>query len=125
MIIEAGKYYKTRDGRKVGPMVQLRCNVFATRNHEVFDETSTWWEGGEADYRKQQHPHDLIAEWDASPVREVTCREIVSGEYGNLTVYRTTGNELRIEFNKSSHTAEELREAAHVLNQIAEAMSDA
>lgn len=60
---------------------------------------------------------------DLSPVRTVTRKEIVAGTYGNLTVYFVK-DDLRIEFITSKHTSAELLEAAHILNQIAEALED-
>lgn len=56
-----------------------------------------------------------------SPIQEevVKKRKLVPGEYGNLSIYESQGD-LRIEFNKSKHTAEELEEASHILAQLAE-----
>lgn len=63
----------------------------------------------------------LILVKPKSPIQEevVTKRKLVPGEYGNLTIYENKGD-LRIEFNKSKHTAEELEEASHILAQLAE-----
>ncbi len=62
MKIEAGKYYRTRDGRKVGPMID--------RNPKPWDRTKwrdvggrCWHENGEH-FKEMKKPNlDLIAEW--------------------------------------------------------------
>lgn len=63
MQIEAGKYYKTRDGRKVGPM---------ERNHGNWAKTHPWTaevcgavrdDGTWASERGDISDFDLIAEW--------------------------------------------------------------
>lgn len=60
LTIQAGRYYKTRDGRKVGP-----AELMAGGIHR-------WWVGGESYtsagewLRGEQGDDDLIAEWPAS-----------------------------------------------------------
>jgi hypothetical protein len=60
--IQAGKYYRTRDGRKVGPMHKLKYpragkfNWVDLRDH-------AWSEDGGFDLYSRQSPADLIAEW--------------------------------------------------------------
>lgn len=65
-------------------------------------------------------PHDvkLVAE---SPIRTVTRKEIVPGVYGKVEVslYPDGSPCILVSFPK---TATELREAAHTLTQIAEAL---
>ena len=58
-----------------------------------------------------------------STIRTVTRREIVPGTYGNLEVERHVMG-LTVVFEKMNPTAEELREAAHIFNQLAEALED-
>ncbi len=63
------------------------------------------------------------------PVRTVTRREIVPGVYGRVVLDGASNGTAKLTFNYKTvppeFTAEELREAAHVLNQIAEALEDA
>ncbi|UNY40268.1 hypothetical protein KLEP181_gp37 [Paracoccus phage vB_PmaP_KLEP18-1] len=93
--LEVGKFYRTRDGRKVGPMKE---------NQELNDPWpfkieigGRFWraynkdgEGTGAYYPDDLDPaSDLIAEWDdapTGPVRTVTRKEIVFGEYGPVAV---------------------------------------
>ncbi len=71
----------------------------------------------------------LVEEKSKSPVveRTVTVKEIVEGEYGNLSVYykyqspKTLDN-LRIEVTTSVHTPEEMRAMADRLREIADAV---
>lgn len=58
-----------------------------------------------------------------SPVREVTKKVVVSGEYDSLSVYYV-GADLRIEMNRSKHTPQQLREAAKNLIKIAEVLEE-
>lgn len=64
--IEAGKFYRTRDGRKVGPMFRwsdISLHPFEMRGHrhEDFDIYNSFWdECGKSD--ESTHA-DLIAEW--------------------------------------------------------------
>src|SRR5690606_20656670 len=109
---EVGKYYKTLDGRKVGPI---------TWNGENFgiNFNSTYHSDGRAS-KDQESSIDLISEWldeTPSPIRTVTRREIVPGVYGKVKVGKySDGNPMvTLDFPK---TAAELREAAHILNQI-------
>ncbi len=69
MQLEAGKYYKTRDGRKVGPMVKKWTGE---------PDGDEWgYEGSSACYDKQgirwvgayEPESDLIAEWTDEPAQ--------------------------------------------------------
>lgn len=140
MKIEAGKYYKTRDGRKVGPM------------RELDRETTDWpWTDKLEDMPEQRYTDDgkeigtgsdcdLVSEWlpwetidYKSPIRTVTRREIVPGTYGNVYVKgeisgHPLGRVCLVGVSTTTDavglTAEELREAAHILNQIAEVLQE-
>lgn len=66
--IEAGKYYRTRDGRKVGPVTDRGGYYCANEMH--------YNSGGECGLEGRHHPsqdwrdrHDLIAEWVDVPVK--------------------------------------------------------
>ncbi|MFI3902562.1 hypothetical protein [Ochrobactrum sp. S1502_03] len=66
--IEAGKYYRTRDGRKVGPVTDRGGYYCANEMHYNSD--------GECGLEGRHHPdqdwcdrHDLIAEWVDEPVK--------------------------------------------------------
>lgn len=63
------------------------------------------------------------------PIRIVTRREIVPGRYGVVEIGEQAKGLAPIRISNRNGelrntTAEELREAAHVLNQIAEALAD-
>jgi hypothetical protein len=120
--IEEGKFYKTRDGRKVGPIVvhfgREHAGAEGFRNDHWYISTNRYYSemSGRVSIRGES-PDDLIEEWSEkpTPIRTITRREIVPGQYGAVWL-ETDG---RIVIN-GTHTPEELREAAHVLNQIAE-----
>lgn len=56
---------------------------------------------------------------DNRPIRTVTRREVVPGKYGIVTI-----KECGFIHINAMGTPEKLREAAHILNQIAEALED-
>lgn len=136
MKLEAGKFYKTRNGLKFGPA------------EEVYPSGSSGWvvhsnNGHPATYDSYGNrispaclsEEDLVAEWHDGPIRTVTRREIVPGTYGRIKVTGTyEGNRVTMEWGRSDVitaavpivglSAEELREAAHLFNQLAEALED-
>jgi hypothetical protein len=61
MKIEAGKFYRTRDGRKVGPITRLVDDIFAFES-----EDACYTETGRAEFLGNEN--DLVAEWqDEAP----------------------------------------------------------
>lgn len=74
-----------------------------------------------------EFPHDLwidnnnIKPIEVGPIRTVARREIVPGNYGLIQML--DNGCMYIETD--TYTADQCREAAHVLNQIAEALEDA
>lgn len=116
--IESGKWYKTKDGFIVGPMKIKDGSFWAPQNgYYAADGTYPMQKDG---------LFDIIEEWtDATPekpapINIVTRRKIVHGSYGIVNVDEYD----RVSINFGLHTPEELREAAHILNQIAEWISD-
>ena len=80
--IEAGKYYRTRDGRKVGPMV---C-----RRDALSEDIGRWCVklgDGEcwSDSGKANSGYDLIAEWRDQPAHIITH----NGRVYDLTALET------------------------------------
>lgn len=65
---------------------------------------------------------DIVEE--QSPVRTVTRKEIVPGVYGAVHVTNLAGCGIVIGIPYKDWSPEELREAAHILNQIAEVLED-
>lgn len=61
--IEAGRFYKTRDGRKVGPMIVLNPRVWTF--YEVSGDGRLWQSNGTGS--NQAVGEDLIAEWIDEP----------------------------------------------------------
>lgn len=124
MQIEAGKYYRTRDGRKVGPIRPWEGVL-----HE--------WAVGDGSNLEGFDSGDLIAEWTDGPVRTetVTKRRIVPGVYGRLKVTEgatrsrvgvgIVGPSLDDGVTVWSLNAEELDSIAMVASQLAEALRHA
>lgn len=67
--IEAGKYYRTRDGRKVGPMEAWRFGGWHSDRAEHPLNGGVWLDGGTAKYAGAKDSPDLIAEWVDEPVK--------------------------------------------------------
>lgn len=59
MKIEAGKYYKTRDGRKVGHMVEFHPGVYC----DLGDVKGLWMSNGKVKGGNGESEIDLISEW--------------------------------------------------------------
>jgi hypothetical protein len=101
MKIEAGKYYRTRDGQKVGPMID-RC----PKPHELTrwkDKKGTCWHEDGRHLTAMGTPElDLIAEWtDAPDLTAITTpfgllddatREALKAHGGPYQVYGPDGN---------------------------------
>lgn len=60
MQLEVGKYYKTRDGRKVGPMYKTGSE---DKNMEFDDGSGNGWTKHGTWLNTCQNERDLIAEW--------------------------------------------------------------
>lgn len=132
--LEVGKYYKTRDGWKVGPMAASKGHDehFVVDGLGLFtsDGVFGWVSGG---VRNAPAPSwDLIAEWtDAptGPVRTVTKREIVPGTYsGGVTVVSAddliAGCRVSIATALGHADAGQLRAAIATLTEIAGALEE-
>lgn len=123
MKIEAGKYYKTRDGRKVGPIQRAGSGKVHHYWHDgasfLGQFTNNWSRKG---YSSSYPGLDIISEWqdEPSPIRTVTRKEIVPGVYGAVVI----GENKSVLVPQRIYTSDKLREAAHILNQIAEALED-
>lgn len=67
--IEAGKYYRTRDGRKVGPMEAWCFGGWHSDGAEHPLNGGVWLDDGTAKYAGAKDSPDLIAEWVDGPVK--------------------------------------------------------
>lgn len=67
--IKAGKYYITRDGRKIGPMIRKGVDVYDEPFVWGADSGGVWSHNGEDGYVAgpigSETPGDLVAEWVA------------------------------------------------------------
>jgi len=137
MQIEAGKYYRTRDGQKVGPMMDCSHKDGFRWCTESLDPPYYSDDGcpqpGTASRGYTEEP--IVAEWTdepAGPVRTRTVTEIVSGVYGRIEVYAyrdgTVGIRPRLKNGEVAGesfavlTAAELSAAAAVFVQLADAL---
>lgn len=123
MKIEEGKFYRTRDGQKVGPVRRKdRDSGTPWIADQCFDDwVSEWRETGSLLSSGQPHPLDLVAEWTEGPVRTVTRKEIVPGDYGIVKV--TTNPHVWVSIGVfREQTPAELRAAAATLTEIADAL---
>jgi len=66
--IEAGKFYKTRDGQKVGPLVRNgHGDTFWKATDLTLDGYGSFWCENGRFYSYREFRHDLIAEWVDEP----------------------------------------------------------
>jgi hypothetical protein len=126
--IEEGKFYRSRDGRKVGPMYFIGPNHFDGAEDGPYPQKCFYGDGQRFD--GDDRGLCLVAEWTdqpCSPVRTVTRKEVVPGTYGKVRVLAKATNDpfpshahVRIDDGQSS--ADELRAAAAILIEIADAL---
>jgi len=64
--LEVGKYYRTRDGRKVGPLThhpdEQESYHWQARGCDLNGTDAAWFDCG-AVYSTRTSPYDLISEW--------------------------------------------------------------
>jgi hypothetical protein len=123
--IEAGKFYKTRDGSKVGPAIYRPVHGCFQAGRDWLVSGCRYYEDGTPFGRKDaEWALDLISEWTDEPTGPViteTVKRIVPGTYGIVTVYSNHSTEI---IARSGYTAAELRAAAATLTEIAEALEE-
>jgi len=144
MKIEEGKYYRTRDGRKVGPVTFSRNGrPWATapgfNEHQWYTQWSVHSKYQGRASIEREDKSDLIAEWTDEPGLPslspfVTRRELVPGVYGRVAIpenHSSKPGKIVIHLADSAGgyvqydagmllTADELDEAAHLFAQLAE-----
>lgn len=140
--IEEGKFYRTRDGQKVGPISRgYRGFNFWVAPDLGGSWSACWHEDGS--YWPEGHPYrtpvnagyDLVAEWTdepTGPVRTRTVTEIEPGTYGRIEVTGTykqdrvtlqwQGDSIHDAVPIVGMNAAELRAAAAVFTQLADAL---
>jgi hypothetical protein len=128
-----GRYYLTRNGRKVGPMRRWDWHD-ASRTYG-FDgllnggpNYSFFPDGRHGSPVMRNQPEcDIVAEWSdtpASPVRQITTTrtEITPGTYGLVCVGEPSDGKFTVVMPFHRPDAEELRAAATILNDLASAL---
>jgi len=138
MKLEVGKYYRTREGEKVGPMRGHADGGWYAANDKC---ERGWYDNGARFYGSRDST--IIAEWTdepaapkpsaTGPVRTVTRKEIVPGVYGDVSVSWGRGSDeialcLVKHGEKADYvghcflTATDIRAAIATLTEIAEAL---
>lgn len=140
MKLEVGKFYRTRDGRKSGPVEHGYCEKGVYKFKAELDGLTRYYSSHGEYYPGQQTKHgcDLIAEWadepttpeapaspqPAGPVRTITRKEVVSGVYGAVTVRGVNDAGVGLVFCAARLSTAELRDAIATLSEIADAMEE-
>ena len=125
MKLEAGKTYKTRDGRIYGPLVKqgsgFICHVVPAEYNAA--HAFMWYPDGRF-YQTKPLPVDLIEEYVAPLFRQKT--EINQGKFGPLHVCPhepgsvLIGIDTPFDICYKSFTAADLREAIFTMTRLAE-----
>lgn len=91
MEIIEGKFYKTRDGRKVGPAFvnDFGTSVFGSKENY---ESAVWTDTGRAGLLRsvEQKANDIVAEWQDEPKKEVSDMSEVKFKVGDLVTQKET-----------------------------------
>lgn len=77
---------------------------------------------GDVKYSHDPDYLELVCSSAASPVRTVTRKEIVRGNYGTVSVGATAGNAVMLEVPARFHGEKELRAAAATFLELADAL---
>lgn len=80
LVLQVGKYYRTRDGRKVGPLKP--GGILGERSIYVFHCTAlnrSWTATGRHNEFFSNAPEDLVAEWSPSAPSEERAQELTDG----------------------------------------------
>lgn len=131
---EPGKAYKTRHGERAVIYGRRGKKDFPLSGRLLLSTSDLYWAEDGHYGELGDHPHDLISEWQdekpTGPVRTVTRKEIVPGVYGKVTVGDFGfGCSLSVKIGWDGGggaylQAQELREAAKVLNELASALEE-
>ena len=71
--LQAGHYYRTRDGRKAGPLCPYPGDCMKWTGEVEGSGFESWGaQGSSWDDRHREYPVDLVAEWTDSPEWQVT-----------------------------------------------------
>lgn len=90
MEIVEGKFYKTRDGRKVGPM-RRQSNGWVADSGRIDDNGAyDWYMSGNYDCYNQETSVDLIAEWQDEPKKEILDMSEVKFKVGDVVAWPVT-----------------------------------
>lgn len=120
MQIEAGKYYKTRDGQQVGPAkLDVDSGLFE------FDGRWAYCHRSDGTYlgRDKGSALDIVSEWEFGPVRTVMRRDVAEGWHSKVHVGSVKNGCVRIDICDTCSPSE-LRAAAAVLLELAGALDE-
>lgn len=115
--LQNGKYYRTRDGRKVGPL---------ERNGNQFYDTSEsltgygWYNDGKYFNGKLECQLDLVREWRDEKDIFTTVKKLNIGDFGNFKINENTYG-VSVDLFPSSFwkcNSEELKQLANQLLEI-------
>lgn len=129
--LEAGKFYRTQGGYKVGPMKFADIIGGAQQFTAPHGSGYRYYrkDGSRWHFDDRGGPTELIAEWTepTSPsgaVRTVTRKEIVPGTYGRVKVGVSSGDASKpwVAIEATLATASELRAAAALFLELAAAL---
>ena len=139
MKIEAGKYYRTRGGERVGPAKRELAHEYAGKGFVWRVGGYTYTEEGACGWEPDDD--DIVAEWvaptpdtptapDNPCIKAITRREVVPGELifdrgACLRITEVAGRGVpHVIINRYAFTATALREAATAFNEIADALDE-
>ncbi len=91
MQLEVGKYYKTRDGRKFGPMYKTGSK---DHNMEFDDGSGSGWTKRGTWLNTCQDERDLIAEWTDTPAPVTLSAETIDHIAIDSLKFHTADNDM-------------------------------
>lgn len=125
MKLEPGKLYRTRDGRKAGPMATYPNSKLLIGNVEPGDsgDLGRLFCIEDGKHFLNERRLDLVAEWDG-PVRMVITKQIVPGDYGavHVGVVGIGVGWVHLGVRAGEYHTDDLRNIIATLTEIADAM---
>lgn len=130
--VEPKKYYRTAEGRKVGPMAGFSFKYIEGKGG---GEDPEWENNGKVVIPGPLEYGDIVAEWPdpiESPIRTVTRRELKDGVYARLAIENRGNGKVHLSFDNqpgrggewAEFSADELRSLLMVVSQIVEFLDE-
>lgn len=125
---EIGKSYKTKSGLRAS-CIGLSTNMFQIRVDGVtsFVDDGCFWLDDKGIFNGLKEKFgdlSIVSEWNEGPIRTVTRKEIVVGEYGKIAIIDSNEQSVRLSLIYSGFDSSDLRSASKLFIELADALEE-